>query len=133
MGVAVSTGMKPILALLATFAPALAFAQPCAFDPANPGLEALCTDVNGAAEAVPDPCGGKPMTLADALAAAGNTPERAVLVKSVLGVLARETGREMSPAEVEAAIANPATLEAMLTVSLPEVAEGLKKAQAAAK
>jgi len=127
--------MKLSLALAAVFAPGLALAQPavgCAFDPANPGLEALCTDVNGAAEAVPDPCGGKPMSLADALAAAGDTPERAVLVKSVLGVLARETGREMSSAEIDAAIANPATLEAMLTVSLPQVAEGLKKAQATA-
>lgn len=131
-------GMKPIALFVAAaaFAPTLALAQPvsvgCTVDPSNPDLAALCTDVNGAAAAVPDPCGDSPMNLSEALDAAGNTPERAMLVKSVLGVVARETGREMSPAEIEAAIQDPRVLEGMMTVSIPQVVEGLKKAQAAA-
>lgn len=138
MGVAVTRGMKPIALFVAAaaLAPALAFAQPagigCTTDPSDPNLAALCTDLTGAAEAVPDSCGHSPLTLTDALQAAGNTPERAMLVKQVLGVVARETGRDVSAAEVEAAIQDPRVLESLMTVSIPQVVEGLAKAQAAA-
>lgn len=127
--------MKALLGLVAALTPAIALAQPtvgCEFDPANPGLSALCDDLSGAVAAIPSACGDEPLTLSEALDAAGDTPERAALVKTALGVIAAQTGRVMTPAEIDAAIANPAVLESMMTVSIPQVAEGLKKAQAAA-
>ena len=129
--------MKLILVAAAALAsaPGLALGQSpsmgCEVDPENPELAAWCGELGDVIDASAAVCGDTPLTLGDALAAAGDTPERAALVRQVLGVIASETGREMSPLDVASAIRDPKTLESMMTVSVPQVVAGLKRAQAA--
>src|SRR5688572_1399606 len=116
------------------FAPAVALAQSpanlgCEFDPENPGLAAFCGELGDVIDTSAAVCGDEPLSLGDALAAAGNTPERDALVRSALGVIAAETGRELTPGDVDAALRDPRVLESMMTVSVPQVVAGLKRAQ----
>lgn len=112
-----------------------AFAQPvttCAVDPAHPELGAICETVNEAARVADvSPCEG-PVSVGDVLALAASSPEHEPVVRALLGAFAKETGRTLSPAEVDALIRDPKRVEELMTVSIPEIVAGLKKAQAAA-
>jgi hypothetical protein len=118
-----------LLAAFALFAsPAVAFAD-CPFAPDADALATLGGDVAAAAAAgAPAPCTA---TLGQVLQDANKTPEGRAYVQATAALVGAQLGRVLSPAEIDALLADPSAIDKLMTVDLASVVAGLRKAQAA--